>query len=160
MNDLVAYLTWLKAEQPQRFDLSVWGPREELGLHTQLEVAEQWEEARDKGKLLPCGTAACLVGHLPLAFPDGWCYMEVPVSTQGPFPTEVRAYMKCGTSGMAVATLTTCLSWFFGGNGSDWTSIIYPDSYASVIVSIDEVLNRLEELQMKIDKYWEDYDGR
>ena len=73
---LIWYLKWLKRTDPKAFDLRQW-VRRRAGVRADAVVYEaskdalrQFYENAHRGDLPNCGTAACLVGHLPAVFPE------------------------------------------------------------------------------------------
>jgi hypothetical protein len=117
---LLAYLTRLNEEEPEVFSLTHWM----AGKHAHKAVAS-WVERASKGEPLNCGTTACVVGHLPVAFPDDFSW------NSGEVIQVVYRGSVLDQWGFAFNTRSAVygLSEYFGGAPGEWDSIIYMRGY-------------------------------
>ena len=138
---LIAYLTQLNKTDPGAFSLREWlqaDSRTNL-----LKALEEWPERHKKGQPLNCGTTACLVGHLPVAFPGDFTWRDLNHTeiVNYVMTTEVPDLPSRTKVGEAV------LCEYFGGTENAWTQIIYPRWYDTAQpVKLTAVLERLKEL--------------
>jgi hypothetical protein len=136
LSKLIVYLKYIATTEPEVFDLSEW-----FTAKTRVDAEHamlMWPGQYAKGEKLNCGTAACLVGHLPVAFPDDWRY-EIHNGT--------NVEIKWDPLGYDYISDTLCQ--FFGGDRGDsqWETIIYTTSYPDQSrVTIDQVIDRIEAL--------------
>ena len=146
--ELLDYLEQLNENEPEAFDLDTW-----MGADSRAELLtamREWPSKHQKGEKLNCGTAACLVGHLPVIFPQAF-YWKLP-RTRHSAVVQGVVYRHTVPRDVSHYTGPWALTEYFGGTSAEWQDIIYSDSYCDEGFEDDEdvpleaVLNRLTQL--------------
>jgi hypothetical protein len=159
INKLIAHLEKVQEIDPDSFDLAHWfrGSSPEEVQQAMNEWSTRWEE----GKNLNCGTTACLVGHLPLVFPENFRWIQDTSALDGtPLPVGIVEYINHGRM-LAPALFRPVgdkesaahnLVRFFGGTADEWCDIIYGEYYDTDVledhqVPITAVINKLKTMR-------------
>lgn len=116
---LVRHLEHLQKNEPEAFDLKSWVSAQSN------KFLQEWPKRYKRKEKLDCGTAACLVGHLPLIFPKHW---EWSGATQVVRPLRPDSHHRN-------------LAEFFGLDADFWKKTIYSEFYRAPLLEV--VLRRL-----------------
>jgi hypothetical protein len=130
---LLNYLHNLMEDEPQRFNIGTYISA--ASPHDLETAREEWPERHRRGRKLECGTSACLVGHLPVLFPDSFFWSS---------GENVRnALVRLKENNEFVCEMV--LEDFFGSSAENWKMIIYPEHYQKP-PTLQDVLDRMYEL--------------
>jgi hypothetical protein len=156
LQKLIKHLEYIAATEPRTFNLKQWFVSADMS--SCEEAIAQWAERYEKQQPLGCGTSACVVGHLPLVFPEDfeWELQSIPLMSG-----EQQAYV-CGKGCVAHGDVTCAtLAEYFGGNSSVWGMIIYEDEYeesqmvwypeGTIEVPVQEVTKRIKDVLFEIE---------
>ncbi len=131
---LIRHLEYIRDTEPERFDLHSWMSGDNID-----EARTQWPKRLKQKKPLNCGTSACVVGHLPLIFPN--CFKWA------------GNFVFCAKRNLIDyhSSEKFYLSQFFGG--SDWDNIIFESNYPDPSnITIDDVLKRIYTLHKSLPR--------
>lgn len=123
---LIRYLAELQRRDPASFDIRTWfaasagvedpnGPRAAV-----VKARRDWPERWKAGQTLDCGTTACLMGHLLVAFPGDWGWSLSGLNVVGTFAGSPLAYSPTGA-----------MERYFGLQASFWARTIYSSTEES-----------------------------
>lgn len=111
--------TYLTAESPEAFDAAT----------------NNWPVQHRRGQQLECGTTACVVGHLPVVFPNDFKWKPTSEVTAQVFTTD----------DVYVCEMT--MEEFFGCSATDWSCVIYPENYGPADdITLQQVLDKIYEI--------------
>jgi hypothetical protein len=146
LKKLIAHLEEVQKRDPESFDLSFW-IRGTDG-KALLDAVDTWLDRWKKGETLNCGTAACVVGHLPLAFPRSFRWRRPQRNSP------ITNVSRCDAMAAALDDLkaSAMLAEFFGGTWQDWDNVIYERKYGDgPRVRVSQVIARLYSLLRKLE---------
>lgn len=137
---LIKYFEWLNENEPSAFNIQNWiKSHSEENLNRAI---EEWQDRAKKKTELNCGTAACVVGHLPNIFPKKFKWINKGAS---------GCVIQIESEGLDEKEF---LSDHFGGTKHQWKSIIfsfvYPEHDGNPPLSV--VLKRIKSLYKELKK--------
>jgi hypothetical protein len=141
LDRLIQHLVWVLRESPESFGLDDWFRGPELDNDENLlPVFEEWRARYADRRPLECNTTACVVGHLPLVFPQDFWWMETCDSGAA-----VRIHFEGEDYSVVDGKF---LSHYFGGSRYAWDRIIQPRYYPQEDdTTVGPVLSRLRRLR-------------
>jgi hypothetical protein len=165
LDKMIAHLEEVERRDPASFALENWveGDTEE----NLEEAITTWRKRWKKGETLNCGTSACVVGHLPLVFPQHFEWSDsqdrddedtsvTTVRTKATAKHKSLEFTKHSWWQSEGLDATEELAGFFGGEDSDWDDIIYVGGYdsddkdANGKVKLSAVLNKMRILRNQL----------
>lgn len=176
---LIEHLKYIEENDPEAFSLSQWFVSQNPDSFA--EAVEKWPLRGAAKQPLQCGTSACVVGHLPVVFPEYFAWIQTPplshsretsgrvvVKTPDTEPAYVAAeeVLFFGTSPNDVTCST--LATFFGAEEPIWSLIIYDSEYPPevrengevplrcVLARLKDVLRELENTPEGMPLEWSD----
>lgn len=169
---LIEHLKYIEHHDPEAFNLSQWFVSQDMNSYR--EAVEQWPLRGKAKQPLQCGTSACVVGHLPVVFPEDFAWIQMPplihshetsgrvvLKTPDTDPVDVAAeeVLFFGTSPNDVTCST--LATFFGAASHIWALIIYDNEYPPDVKENGEVplccvLDRLQDVLRELENTPED----
>lgn len=144
LDRLIQHLVWVLRESPESFGLEDWFRGPELDNDENLSpVFEEWRARYADRRPLECNTTACVVGHLPLVFPQDFRWMET---------CDSGAAVRLNYEGEDYSVVDgTFLSYYFGGSRYAWDRIIQPRNYPQEDdTPVGPVLSRLRRLRREL----------
>jgi len=144
---LIDHLKEVERRDPASFNLKAWIRSVRTDDATSVSQAtEEWPRRWADGETLNCNTTACLVGHLPLVFPDDFQWQHGELSGW---------YVRTKYGQKAEDRLAT----YFGLTWCFWFSAIYVSAWfwklrsnRGTDVSAGEMARLLEEALVIVDK--------
>lgn len=125
---LLDYMHELFDTEPEVFSLTNFiFSEDQKGLKSAM---KDWAKRYQKGEPLNCGTSACIIGHLPVAFPGLFGWGE----NRGHY-SDVLARTECGSSTCGEKFIIEgrveedIMAMAFGGTSQQWRNVIYVDEY-------------------------------
>jgi len=115
---LAEHLEEVQRRDPASFGIAVWLTTTSGDEADLRRAVNEWPERWETGEELDCNTVACMVGHLPLVFPDDWFWNADLHTVETQF-----------TAMSGSAWMTDNLQKYFGLMMDFWYDAIYEDTY-------------------------------
>lgn len=146
---LIAYFERLLENEPTAFTLKHWFIGGFDGAED--EARRSWIQRAEAGEPLDCGTAACVVGHLPVIFPGEFTWEAdnylIKVMRGGVFMDQRTCSPAFGAPKRSAEAM---LHEYLGGYGGAWSDVIHVRNYDTIDdnddVPLTAVLTRLKAL--------------